>query len=149
MATAITAANLFGSESTYQIVSDRATAEIQQDRFPGLVDSLFITSLGGSGRFAEFTGLLRGAAAATSATAGANLNTIISAIENYWRLGTLLDLFSGDSSKFAGIYKGSGTAWRGTIFHFDAGNRTLAVDAAATVRVVAQFRMVYRIIAKV
>ena len=147
MALARTAAQLFGSHSHYQLLADNPIVEKQEDSFSGLQDSLFVTSLGGRGHRARFGGLLRTSAKTTLALASAELISLIGTIQGYERDGTLIDLFSGDSSTFATLVS-QGQIWRGVVDAFESLGRERAPDGA-NFRVLCNFRLDFRIIAKV
>lgn len=146
-ATAVTIANLFGSESKVTLIGQSSLVEFQEDAFSGLQDSVFVTSLGGRGYLAEFAGLLRSSAQSTRALAASALQTVVNTIRGYQKAGTLLDLFSGDTSNTAILYS-QGIVWRGLVVGFEEGTRSFSAESG-NFRALCDFRLTYRVLQKV
>lgn len=146
-ATAITIAQLFGSESKVNFDSKNPIVDSQEDSFPGLQSSLFVTSLGSRGHRARFSGQLRAGLQASIAAASDALEAIIAVIENHERDKTLLDLFSGDSTALRGTIAGTGV-WRGVVEALQHGKKYVPAEAGQF-RAFCDFALDFRIIAKV
>lgn len=147
MATAITTATLFGSESKIRVDNEGPIVSQQEDGVPGMTNAVFVTSLGQQGYAANFSGYLRTGAVASNSLAFTAFNSIVTTIQTHWANGTLLDLFSGESSSIRTIYA-DGQVWRGVIIGFQVGDRAYAREGS-NVRIIAPFTLTFRIQAKV
>lgn len=106
MATDITKDTLVGSLSSMGLVSDSDIDDAQEFAFPGL-DGSFNTTLGFKGRNIVFSGIMRFSGASLAASRAA-LQTQLTTIRDYKRLGTELNVFqNGDTSSIAGLYEDS------------------------------------------
>ena len=154
-ATARTIAQLFGANSTVSISDFPVIADKGEFSFP-VVNSVFLTSYEGKGRIISFSGVIRSGYQSTREAATDIVNALIAngttGIRDYQRRGTLLAIFSGETSNIKSLYMGTtSTGEEGTIWSFEEttipnaqGSRSFSAQGS-TFNVSVGFRMLFRV----
>ena len=142
--TSLTAAALFGADSTLSPRTEsRPRVGFQEFSFAG-IDGVFGTALGHHGTEIAWSGILRtDPTLTTQSTAGTALNTLCETIMGYWRDGTVIDLFVSDTTGLSYLY--AAAAYTNLIIRefSERGKRGFTYPASGKVQAWVEFDIVF------
>jgi len=147
-ATAVTFANLFGSDSRVTVEGERQLDDKMEFAFAS-ISMVAVLGMGTRGTEYQLSGVLRGATGSTLAAAVDNFNSLLTngsgtGIVDYKDKATLLT-FAGDSSSLAAMFRGTAGAQltNVVIMTFDIGPRRFSRETTNW-RINAPFTMVLK-----